>query len=150
MKVLLVNPPYQTLTSNLGVGHQVPLGLLMVGGALLDAGHEVVLLDAEARKLKMGEVVARVEAAAPDAVRTGGGEGEARAVERVGALEAGKGLEGVRAVGFRDESGEVRLTGEREPLDLNAYRVGWELIEDWDIYRCFGLGRAAIAQFSRG
>ena len=35
MRALLVNPPYQTLTSNLGVGHQVPLGLLMVGGALL-------------------------------------------------------------------------------------------------------------------
>jgi hypothetical protein len=28
MKVLLINPPYQTITSNFGVGHQVPLGLL--------------------------------------------------------------------------------------------------------------------------
>jgi len=46
MKILLVNPPYQTLTSNLGVGHQIPLGLLMVGGALIDAGHQVELLDA--------------------------------------------------------------------------------------------------------
>ena len=48
MRVLLINPPYQTLTSNLGVGHQIPLGLLMVGGPLLDAGHQVRLLDAEA------------------------------------------------------------------------------------------------------
>ena len=38
MKILLINPPYQTLTSNLGVGQQVPLGLLMGGGALFDAG----------------------------------------------------------------------------------------------------------------
>jgi anaerobic magnesium-protoporphyrin IX monomethyl ester cyclase len=34
--------------------------------------------------------------------------------------------------------------------DLDSYRTGWELIEDWSKYRCFGLGRAAILQFSRG
>src|SRR5262245_49521152 len=38
VRILLINPPYQTLTSNLGVGHQVPLGLLAVGGPLRDAG----------------------------------------------------------------------------------------------------------------
>jgi anaerobic magnesium-protoporphyrin IX monomethyl ester cyclase len=48
MHTLLINPPYQTITSNRGVGHQVPLGLLMVGGALRDAGFDVSLLDAEA------------------------------------------------------------------------------------------------------
>ena len=51
MRAMLINPPYQTITSNFGVGHQVPLGLLMVGGALLDAGHDVRLLDAEATGL---------------------------------------------------------------------------------------------------
>jgi len=51
MKILLINPPYQTLTSNLGVGHQVPLGLLLVGGSLIDAGFDVKLLDAEALHL---------------------------------------------------------------------------------------------------
>src|SRR5918994_763436 len=54
MHTLLINPPYQTLTSNRGVGHQVPLGLLAVGGPLRDAGHDVRLLDAECRRL--GEV----------------------------------------------------------------------------------------------
>ena len=49
MKVLLINPPYQTNTSNVGVGHQVPLGLLMIGAPLIDAGHDVKLLDAECR-----------------------------------------------------------------------------------------------------
>lgn len=34
--------------------------------------------------------------------------------------------------------------------NLDAFRIGWELIENWDHYRCFGLGRAAIIQFSRG
>ena len=49
--VLLINPPFITLTSRVGVGHQVPLGLLMVGGALLDAGFSVHLLDAEVRQI---------------------------------------------------------------------------------------------------
>lgn len=31
---------------------KVPLGLLMVGGALIDAGHKVLLLDAEALHLR--------------------------------------------------------------------------------------------------
>jgi anaerobic magnesium-protoporphyrin IX monomethyl ester cyclase len=40
---------------------------------------------------------------------------------------------------------------DRPPIrDLDRYRVGWELIKDWDRYQCFGLGRAAIVQFSRG
>jgi anaerobic magnesium-protoporphyrin IX monomethyl ester cyclase len=34
--------------------------------------------------------------------------------------------------------------------DLDKWRVGWELIERWDDYGCFGIGRAAIVQFSRG
>ena len=51
MRILLVNPPYHSLASLYGVGAQTPLGLLWVGGALIDAGHEVTLLDAEARRL---------------------------------------------------------------------------------------------------
>src|ERR1044071_3581709 len=71
MKVLLINPPYQTLTSNLGVGHQVPLGLLMVGGALLDAQHRVELLDAEAKRFSLPEIIAHVTRLNPDVVMTG-------------------------------------------------------------------------------
>jgi anaerobic magnesium-protoporphyrin IX monomethyl ester cyclase len=45
----------------------------------------------------------------------------------------------------------VVLTRARPPIpNLDNWRVGWELIERWDDYRCFGLGRAAIVQFSRG
>src|SRR5262249_5355899 len=32
----------------------------------------------------------------------------------------------------------------------DAFRVGWELIEDWDRYQYWGAGRAAVIQFSRG
>src|SRR4051794_9852204 len=71
MKVLLINPPYQTITSNLGVGHQIPLGLLMVGGPLLDDGHEVKLLEAERRRLGLDSVVREVRRSSPDVVMTG-------------------------------------------------------------------------------
>src|SRR5688500_12800951 len=71
MKVLLVNPPYQTITSNFGVGHQIPLGLLMVGGPLLDAGHEGRLLDAECRRASLGAIVREVRRWGPDVVMTG-------------------------------------------------------------------------------
>jgi len=71
MNVLLINPPYQTITSNFGVGHQVPLGLLMIGGPLLDAGHSVQLLDAERRRLTIQTIVREVRKLAPHLVMTG-------------------------------------------------------------------------------
>src|SRR5690242_2676406 len=71
MNVLLINPPYQTITSNVGVGHQVPLGLLMIGGALLDGGHRVQLLDAECQRMGIKGIVRRVAQIRPDIVMTG-------------------------------------------------------------------------------
>jgi anaerobic magnesium-protoporphyrin IX monomethyl ester cyclase len=93
-----------------------------------------------------GEVLAR-EPAVDVVVR---GEGEAASVELAGALQAGLPLTGVAGLACRD-AGRIVLTPDRPPIpDLDAYRVGWELIEDWSRYQCFGLGRAAIVQFSRG
>lgn len=202
MRLLLINPPYQTLTSNWGVGHQVPLGLLAVGGPLRDAGHEVRLLDAECLRLSMAAIVRAVEAFRPDAVMTGHagstpahpicmtmlrtlkasfpsllsvyggvypsyhaavvltqepavdvivrGEGESSTVELIEAVQTGRSLGSVAGLAYRDR-GEIVLTADRPPLpDLDAWRVGWELIDEWDRYGCFGVGRAAIVQFSRG
>lgn len=61
LKILFINPPYLTLTSLLATGHQIPLGLLMVGGPLLDAGHVVRLLDAERHHLSYGRIVEAVK-----------------------------------------------------------------------------------------
>jgi anaerobic magnesium-protoporphyrin IX monomethyl ester cyclase len=202
MRVLLVNPPYQTLTSNWGVGHQVPLGLLMIGGPLLDAGHAVRLLDAECRRLSMPAILRAVREFHPDLVMTGHagstpahpvcmellravkaaraqtvtvyggvyptyhaeriladepavdvivrGEGEATAAELAAVMELRRPLPGIAGLAFR-AGGRVVLTPERAPIhDLDTYRVGWELIEYWSDYNCFGLGRAAIVQLSRG
>ncbi len=207
MKILLVNPPYQTITSNYGVGHQVPLGLLMVGGPLMDAGHEVRLLDAESRRLSLQAIHDEVRRWSPDLVMTGHagstpahpacirmlgaikatspgvvtvyggvyptyhaerilaeesavdviirGEGEATTLELVRELESGGvasrgNLRRVAGLACRD-GGEILLTAARPPIaNLDGWRVGWELIEHWDDYGCFGMGRAAIVQFSRG
>ena len=70
MRILLVNPPYLTLTPSRGVGHQVPLGLLMVGGPLLDAGHQVRLLDAECQHLTTAAILRTVRQFNPDLVMT--------------------------------------------------------------------------------
>ncbi len=251
VRVMLVNPPYQTLTSNLGVGHQVPLGLLMVGGRLIDDGHVVLLVDAEARHLSVADVGREVERWRPDVVMTGHagstpahpvcmevlqevkrvrlrvvtvyggvyptyhaeqvlredvcvdvvvrGEGEKVAAELVreidrsaafccrtagvrthhpdgmvcdthantGGMPVEPGIgtpvtsssfltplpwgEGrCRGISYRAGKETVHAPEAEVIQDLNEWRVGWELIEDWDLYQCFGLGRSAIVQFSRG
>jgi len=202
LKILLINPPYLTLTSLLATGHQIPLGLLMVGGSLLDAGNEVRLLDAERNHLSYGAIVEEAKRFGPDIVMTGHagstpahpvcvkmltaikwacpevltvyggvyptfhceqilrhedtvdvivrGEGEAVSIDLVEAIESGVSLHHVLGIAFR-EGAQPILTSPRPPIqDLDVYRIGWELIENWDYYQCFGLGRAAIIQFSRG
>ncbi len=47
MRILLINPPHPSIGSRIPREHLPPLGLLAVGGPLLDAGHEVQLLNGE-------------------------------------------------------------------------------------------------------
>ena len=68
LRVLLVNPPIESVVADIGVGHQMPLGLLMIGGPLLDAGHEVRLLDAARQDLDPDEVARRADLIRPDVV----------------------------------------------------------------------------------
>lgn len=79
------------------------------------------------------------------------GEGEAVALDLVRAVADGASLDGVKGLSFRSAEKEFRENSPAPVIsDLNRWRIGWELIEDWDLYQCFGLGRAAIVQFSRG
>ncbi len=203
MRILLISAPYQTVTNTWGAGHQIPLGLLSVGGPLIDAGHDVALLDAELLRLTDTQIAAAAGRFGPDAVMIGHagstpadpvcrrvlravkaahpgvitvyggvhptfhaadilaaepavdvivrGEGEATAAALVAALAGRRPLETVDGIAFRDGGGRAVLTGPAAPIrDLDACRVAWELIEDWDRYQCFGFGRAAVIQFSRG
>ncbi len=202
MKILLINPSHITLSARFGTGHQIPLGLLMVGGPLLDAGHQVRLLDAERRHLSNRAIVGEVKNFAPQIVMTGHagstsahpicvkmltaiknacpdvitvyggvypsfhsedilakeqaidiivrGEGEAVSLDLVDIIESKGPLHKVSGIAYRVRSQFV-LTPPRPPSkNLDAFRIGWELIDNWDDYQCFGLGRSAIVQFSRG
>lgn len=70
-KVVLINPPHTAIGSRIPGEHLPPLGLLCVGGPLLDAGFRVELLDADREALELPQIVARVRGAAPDVVLLG-------------------------------------------------------------------------------
>src|SRR5689334_14819780 len=43
VRIVLINAPLKSTVCDYSVGHQLPLGLLMLGGPLLDAGFSVAL-----------------------------------------------------------------------------------------------------------
>lgn len=216
MRIALVHAPLQSTISDAALGHQAPLGLLMVAGPLLDCRHEVRLLDAGRERWTDEQVMRRladfapeivlvghsastkshpaclrllraVKAAMPAAITVYGGvhptfhceeilaqhpqvdvvvrgEGEATALDLVAALSqessacqngSGSGsvyanLSHVSGIAWRSE-GRVVVSPPRPVIeDLESHRIAWELIDDWDKYQAFGLGRTAVVQFSRG
>jgi anaerobic magnesium-protoporphyrin IX monomethyl ester cyclase len=71
MRVLIINPPHPSIGSRVPKEHLPPLGLLSVGGSLLDAGHAVALLDADIGPLPLRCIAERAASFAPDAVLMG-------------------------------------------------------------------------------
>src|SRR5271157_1807333 len=71
MKILLLNPPHPAIGSRIPREHLPPLGLLSVGGPLLDAGHQVKLLDAEFSPMTVKRVVTDAGDYDPDAILIG-------------------------------------------------------------------------------
>ena len=68
MKILLINPPHLSIGSRMPKEHLPPLGLLSIGGPLLDVGNEVRLLDADYSNMKYAKIVAETIAFNPDFV----------------------------------------------------------------------------------
>jgi anaerobic magnesium-protoporphyrin IX monomethyl ester cyclase len=178
-----------------------PLGLLSVGGPLIDAGHQVQLLDAEFGPMSTKNIVEQAVALAPQAILVGHsgstsghptvaeitrairtalaktwivyggvfptyhwreilteepqidvivrGEGEETGARVIHALETHTPLEIVSGIACRKQG--VPFATPPAPLirDLDAYRVGWELI-DHSRYSYWGDRRAVVVQFSRG
>lgn len=56
MKILIINPPHLAIGSRLANEHLPPLGLLSIAGPLIDAGHDVSLLDADYYNYKLETV----------------------------------------------------------------------------------------------
>src|SRR3954467_6936291 len=71
MRVLLLNVPHPSIGSRIPDDHLPPLGLLSIGGPLIDDGHQVKLLDAEFGPMPLSEIMAEVMAYAPEAVLVG-------------------------------------------------------------------------------
>ncbi|HTQ95551.1 MAG TPA: cobalamin-dependent protein, partial [Candidatus Acidoferrum sp.] len=71
MKILLINPPHPSIGSRIPREHLPPLGLLALGGPLIDAGHETKLIDAEFGPMSLEEILAETRRYAPDAVLLG-------------------------------------------------------------------------------
>lgn len=201
MRIVLLNPPHTAIGSRIPDEHLPPLGLLYIGGALLDAGHSVVLVDADLEPAPPARIVERVLASRPQAVLLGHsgstsahpavaglaralkrarpglviiyggvfptyhwrevleqdpaidfivrGEGERTAPALIAALERGEPLAGVRGIAYREEGQAVATPAAPLEHDLDACRVGWELV-DLARYRYWGEKRAVVVQFSRG
>ena len=71
MKILLVNAPHLSIGSRLAKEHLPPLGLLSIGGPLIDAGHNVELLDADYYNHKISMVVEEILKRNPDVLMMG-------------------------------------------------------------------------------
>jgi anaerobic magnesium-protoporphyrin IX monomethyl ester cyclase len=77
------------------------------------------------------------------------GEGEATAPRLIAALEAGADLAGIPGLAFRREGAPHATPPAPMIADLDAHRIGWELI-DLAAHSYWGGKRAVILQFSRG
>ena len=201
MRILLINVPHPSIGSRIPDDHLPPLGLLAIGGPLLDDGHEVLLIDGEFGPMSTQGLVAAAMAFAPDAVLFGHsgstsghpviaevaravsaalpgvrvvyggvyptyhwreilaaepyvtaivrGEGEETARRLMAAIRDGEPLADVPGIAYRDRSGARATMAAPVIRDLDAYRIGWELI-DHARYSYWGGLRAVIVQFSRG
>jgi anaerobic magnesium-protoporphyrin IX monomethyl ester cyclase len=77
------------------------------------------------------------------------GEGEETARQLIAALERKTPLAHVRGIAYRENGRPIATPPATVIRDLDAYRVGWELI-DHARYTYWGGLRAVVVQFSRG
>ena len=71
MNIVLINPPHTAIGSRVPDDHLPPLGLLAIGGPLLDSGHQVRLVDAEFGPMPLPTLVEQALRDDPDFVLIG-------------------------------------------------------------------------------
>ena len=201
MKILLVNVPHPAIGSRIPKEQLPPLGLLCVGGPLIDDGHEVKLIDGEFGPMPFDQIVNTAIEFQPDIILFGHsgsssghpviatvaramrkafphayiiyggvhptyhwreilrdepyvhaivrGEGEETIRQVVRALKEQTPLSRVDGIAYHGTEGPIATKPATVITDLDAYRIGWELI-DHSRYSYWGGKRAVVIQFSRG
>lgn len=71
MRIALLNPPHRAIGSRVPGELLPPLGLLMVGGPLIDAGHQVRLINADIAPMTIPQILAELGRDLPDALLIG-------------------------------------------------------------------------------
>lgn len=71
MNILIINPPHKSIGSRLAHEHLPPLGLLSIGGPLIDNGFNVSLLDADFSNMKHADIVKKSILYKPDLILMG-------------------------------------------------------------------------------
>lgn len=71
VRITLINPPHRSIGSRVPGELLPPLGLLAIGGPLIDAGHGVTLLNADLTNMPLPRIVAALRDNPPDAVLVG-------------------------------------------------------------------------------
>jgi anaerobic magnesium-protoporphyrin IX monomethyl ester cyclase len=71
MRILLLHPPHTAIGSRIPKENLPPLGLLCLGGPLIDAGHDVTLLNADLGPMPLAEIQTQITDYAPDMVLIG-------------------------------------------------------------------------------
>jgi anaerobic magnesium-protoporphyrin IX monomethyl ester cyclase len=59
-RIILLNPARHFIANRAGVGYLTPLGLVFLGGPLMDAGHEVRLIDHDMNGWSMKKLLAKL------------------------------------------------------------------------------------------
>lgn len=71
MRITLLHPPHTSIGSRVPKENLPPFGLLCVGGPLIDAGHDVQLVNGDLGPMRITDIIGAVIANRPDAVLIG-------------------------------------------------------------------------------
>ena len=139
-RIVLITPARRFIANRFGLGYQVPLGLVYIGGPLVDAGHAVKLIDNDLYGWSLDRLVKEIAAFKADYAlvgHTGSTAAHATALATISAVR--KSLPHVRTVyggvypSYADKTtlqecpaidAIVRGEGEQTVLDLIA---AWEM-----------------------
>lgn len=71
MRILIINPPHELIGSRMPGEMLPPLGLLAIGGPLIDDGHEVSLIDGDVTNMPLPQMVSEAIAYEPQVILIG-------------------------------------------------------------------------------